>query len=287
MTFQISQSTLSETIKRKIFDGFRKEAIKATGINGLSEEPVSFEIFNGEKFVGAIVVQLFWEQLHIKYLFVEENYRGQGIARQLMNYAFEYGRQRGCYFAFVETMSFQAPDFYQKMGFNIEFSRPAYAKNTTFHYLRKNLNNQSDTETSRQVIRVGVYGLVRDKEKFLAIRQKRGPYAGKFDFPGGGIEFSESMEQALRREFLEEVAMEFDSMNLIDNLSTTIQVTQSESNSSYTFHHIGMIYRVEGCRLINETQSGDLQHSWVNLKSLSEEECSALLWKYKMILEKL
>jgi hypothetical protein len=60
MNFQISQNTLAETIKRKIFDGFGKEAIKATGINGLNEEPISFEILNGEEFVGAIVVQQFW-----------------------------------------------------------------------------------------------------------------------------------------------------------------------------------------------------------------------------------
>ena len=45
-----------------------------------------------------------------------------------------------------------------------------------------------------------------DEKKTLLIRQKRGPYAGKLDFPGGGIEFGESPEQALRREFAEEVA---------------------------------------------------------------------------------
>lgn len=286
MTFQIKQNPLTETVKRKIFDGFGKEAIRATSINGLSEEPVSFEIFNGEEFVGAIVVQLFWGQLHIKYLFVEENYRGQGIARQLMSHAFEFGRLRACHFAFVETMSFQAPDFYKKMGFTIEFSRSGYDKNTTFHYLRKNLNSQSDSDACQQIMRVGIYGLVKDKEKILTIRQKKGPYAGKFDFPGGGIEFSESVEQALRREFLEEVAMEFDSMYLIDNLSTTIQVMQTASNPSYTFHHIGMIYRLEGCRLINN-QVGDLQYCWINLKDLSENNCSALLWKYRMTLEKL
>lgn len=284
MTFQIKQNPLTEAVKMKIFDGFGKEAIRATSINGLIEEPISFEIFNGEEFVGAIVVQLFWGQLHIKYLFVEESYRGQGIARQLMSHVLEFGKRRGCYFAFVETMSFQAPDFYQKMGFTIEFSRSGYDQNTTFHYLRKNLNSQSNSNVSQQVMRVGVYGLVKDKEKILTIRQKKGPYAGKFDFPGGGIEFSESMEQALRREFLEEVAMEFDTMHLIDNLSTTIQIMQTTSNSPYTFHHIGMIYRLEGCRLINN-QVGDLQHRWINPKDLSEDKCSALLWKYRNSIE--
>ncbi|MBS0654702.1 MAG: GNAT family N-acetyltransferase [Verrucomicrobia bacterium] len=122
-----------------MFLGFGRQAIQETGINGLNEEPISFELSDNGAFVGAIVVQLFWEQLHIKYLFVEENYRGQGIARRLMNHALEYGKKRGCQFAFVETMSFQAPAFYQKMGFKIEFSRSGYAANTTFHYLKRSL----------------------------------------------------------------------------------------------------------------------------------------------------
>jgi ribosomal protein S18 acetylase RimI-like enzyme len=139
MILQINQNKLSDEIKKKIFNGFGQQAIEATGINGLSEDPTSFEMFDGTEFAGAIVVQPFWGQLHIKYLFVEKNYRGQGIGCLLMNQALEFGSKCGCQFAFVETMSFQAPDFYQKMGFTIEFSRPGYAENTILHYLKKSL----------------------------------------------------------------------------------------------------------------------------------------------------
>jgi ribosomal protein S18 acetylase RimI-like enzyme len=141
MKFQIRQNKLQEEAKKKIFEGFGKQAIETTGINGLDEESISFEIFKEQEFIGAIVVQVFWGQLHIKNLFIEKHYRGQGIARKLLNYAFEFGKQRGCHFAFVETMSFQAPEFYQKMGFEIEFSRSGYTVNSSFHYLKKNLNS--------------------------------------------------------------------------------------------------------------------------------------------------
>jgi ribosomal protein S18 acetylase RimI-like enzyme len=135
----IRQNNLSDETKKKIFSGFGRQAIKATGIDGLTEDSVSFEIFDEEEFIGAIVVQIFWEQLHIKYLYLEEKFRGKGIGGQLMHRALQYGETRGCKFAFVETMSFQAPEFYQKMGFEIEFSRSGYAANTTFHYLKKTL----------------------------------------------------------------------------------------------------------------------------------------------------
>jgi ribosomal protein S18 acetylase RimI-like enzyme/8-oxo-dGTP pyrophosphatase MutT (NUDIX family) len=280
MKFQIQQNKLRDEIKKKIFDGFGNQAIESTGINGLSEDPISFEIFNGMEFVGAIVVQPFWEQLHIKYLFVEKNYRGQGIARQLMNHALEFGIKRGCHFAFVETMSFQAPEFYQKMGFAIEFSRPGYAENTTFHYLKKSLNGW---EAQKKITRIGVYGVVMDEGKILAVRQQCGPYTGKLDFPGGGIEFGESAEHAMRREFAEEVAMEFDSLQLIDNLTATVDVPSTLSNEPYVFYQIGMIYRVNGCRLIKGEKLGDLQHIWIDLMTLSEGQCSKLLWKWRMM----
>ncbi len=142
MSFEIKQNKLSDAIKKKIFHGFAQQAIKITGIDGLSEEAISFEIFDKSGFVGAIVVQLFWGQLHIKFLLVEEKYRGQGIGRQLMAHALEFGNTRECHFAFVETMSFQALEFYQKMGFKQDFVRTGYAQGTSLYYLSRKLINQ-------------------------------------------------------------------------------------------------------------------------------------------------
>ena len=78
-------------------------------------------------------------QLHIKYLFVEENYRCLGIATELMQHAINYGKSRNCTFVFVETMNFQAVGFYQKLGFNVKLSRGGYDKNSSLNYLKKDL----------------------------------------------------------------------------------------------------------------------------------------------------
>jgi ribosomal protein S18 acetylase RimI-like enzyme/8-oxo-dGTP pyrophosphatase MutT (NUDIX family) len=277
MTLQIHQNKLTDEVKKKIFNGFAQQAIESTGMDGLNEEPVSFEIFDETEFVGAIVVQPFWEQLHIKYLFVEKNYRGQGIAHLLMNHALEFGKKRGYHFVFVETMSFQAPEFYKKMGFTIEFSRAGYAKNTNFHYLKKPLDG---TVIPKKITRIGVYGVATNDGKILVVRQEQGPYAGRLDFPGGGVEFGESAELALRREFAEEVGMKFESMQLIDNLTATVDVPKNPSKEPYLFYQIGMIYRVNGCRLIKDEMQGDLRYFWVDPMTLSEEESSKLLWEW-------
>jgi ribosomal protein S18 acetylase RimI-like enzyme len=136
---KIHHLPLTPELKNQIYEAFRKHAINCTGIWGLAQEPISFEMRDGANLVGCIVVQLFWGQLHIKYLLIEEPYRGQGLARRLMEHAFEFGKGQGCCFAFVETMNFQAPEFYQKLGFKIEFVRHGYDRETSYYYLKRDL----------------------------------------------------------------------------------------------------------------------------------------------------
>jgi mutator protein MutT len=52
--------------------------------------------------------------------------------------------------------------------------------------------------------RPSVYGLVRNKGRILVIHSSA---TNKYEFPGGGIELGERMEDALRREMLEEAGV--------------------------------------------------------------------------------
>ncbi len=122
----------------------------------------------------------------------------------------------------------------------------------------------------QKISRVGVYAVIRDGRKMLLVIQPKGPYANRYDFPGGGIEFGETIEQTLRRELLEEIGMEFTSMKLLTNLTTQI------TGPSYLFHQIGLIYAVEG---LKEKQEGALKHEWVDVGTLKEENVSPFVWE--------
>jgi len=137
--YNIEESLLTDDVKKLIYQGFGRHAIATTG-HDEKFDPFAF-IARDVKgtFIGAIVAELFWGALHVKYVYVEDEYRGCGVATGLMSQALAYGKERGCPFAFVETMSFQALGFYQKMGFELEFTRSGYKHNTSFHYLLKNL----------------------------------------------------------------------------------------------------------------------------------------------------
>lgn len=136
---------------------------------------------------------------------------------------------------------------------------------------------------SKQITRTGVYGVAMKEGRILVIRQKSGPYAGKLDFPGGGIEFGESVEEALRREFLEEVGMEFTSMDWIGNFTATVDVPGTDVREPYHFFQIGLIYRVEGYQAAKTPPTEELENHWIDLKSIPEDHCSALLGKYRAL----
>lgn len=135
---EITKASFNDDLKRQVYEGFRQHAIEEIGCDE-KFDPVAFIARANGQFVGVVVGELFWGSLHIKYVYVDLQYRGQKIASTLMDHLLNYGRDNNCSFAFVETMNFQAPDFYQKLGFKLEFTRSGYSHGTSFHYLRKDL----------------------------------------------------------------------------------------------------------------------------------------------------
>lgn len=90
---------------------------------------------------------------------------------------------------------------------------------------------------------IGAYGLVLLGGQVLLMRKGRGPYTGSWDLPGGGIEFGESPEEALRREMVEETGLPATSLTLLCVASNRVSYRLS-SGEEEDLHHIGIIYRV-------------------------------------------
>ena len=131
------------------------------------------------------------------------------------------------------------------------------------------------SNTERTVSRTGVYGIALQNRKILLVKQQRGPHAGRFDLPGGGIEAGETIECALQREFREEVAMCFDSMQILENL-TAITKGLNNNGDPYFLHQIGLIYRVEGLTEL-QNQTPEMEYFWITPEQLSEIDSSPFL----------
>jgi GNAT superfamily N-acetyltransferase len=68
--------------------------------------------------IGGLTGKTYWQYLDISFLWVDERYRKSGQATALMSAAETEARRRGCKRAIVDTFSFQAPEFYRKLGYS-------------------------------------------------------------------------------------------------------------------------------------------------------------------------
>jgi 8-oxo-dGTP diphosphatase len=75
---------------------------------------------------------------------------------------------------------------------------------------------------------VGVYGIAFNNGQVLLVEKQRGPYSGKWDLPGGGIENGENSIETLTREFGEECGHKVLESKLIEVLNNRIEYVNSE-----------------------------------------------------------
>ena len=83
--------------------------------------------------------ETFGNWLCIRFLFVSEALRGKGIGRRLLTAAEMEAKKRGCKYAFVDTFSFQAPEFYKKHGYREVFTLEEYPYTGKRYYYTKEL----------------------------------------------------------------------------------------------------------------------------------------------------
>lgn len=78
--------------------------------------------------------------LCIDYLWVDESMRKNGLGSQLMHVAEEESKKLGCHNALVDTFSFQALPFYEKLGYVKQMSLPNFPElGMQRHYLSKEI----------------------------------------------------------------------------------------------------------------------------------------------------
>ncbi|MGG3310439.1 GNAT family N-acetyltransferase [Paenibacillus lautus] len=88
--------------------------------------------------LGGIVGEICWNWLEIHYLFVDEPYRKSGYGAKLLNEVEKIAIEKQCEFAKLDTLSFQALDFYIKQGYEV-YGKIENAGRHTHYYLKKEL----------------------------------------------------------------------------------------------------------------------------------------------------
>ncbi len=73
--------------------------------------------------IGAITGRAYYNEVHIGDLIIDENYRGNDIGTKLVRAVEDAYRGKGFTKITLTTFGFQAPDFYKKLGYSLEFVR--------------------------------------------------------------------------------------------------------------------------------------------------------------------
>lgn len=136
--FTIEQKEITTELTDFADRGFERHGLEVTGIH----EPIlrtAFVAHDSSQFAGCVTASILWKALQIRHMFIEDSYRRQGLGRLLIQKALDYGRLHECPIAFVDTFSFQALGFYQKLGFTLEFTRTGFPHGHSLHYLKKDL----------------------------------------------------------------------------------------------------------------------------------------------------
>ncbi|WP_340022016.1 GNAT family N-acetyltransferase [Paenibacillus sp. FSL K6-1096] len=102
-------------------------------------QEIQLSLRDGDGLVhGGLTGEICWNWLEVEYLYVDEAYRKLGYGMKLLQEAERLARENQCDFIKLDTLSFQAPDFYVKQGFEV-YGTILNAGGHTHYYLKKNL----------------------------------------------------------------------------------------------------------------------------------------------------
>ena len=91
----------------------------AAASNGVltEDKPLSVLAFMEERLVGGLIGKVFWNWLYADLVWVQEEFRGQGIGTQVMRAAEEQALKMNLTGIYLFTETWQAPRFYAKLGY--------------------------------------------------------------------------------------------------------------------------------------------------------------------------
>ncbi len=129
---------IDEGARQFIVNGVDNHNIAATRLPDYW--PVNFILRGAHGDVmGGLLGQLWGGWLHVTHLWIAKDVRGLGHGGRLMTAAEDYARSRGAIGATLETHSFQARPFYERLGYELFGTLEGYPPGHSKFFLKKML----------------------------------------------------------------------------------------------------------------------------------------------------
>ena len=92
--------------------------------------------------VGGLVGWTSFSYLHVNLFYLPDTLRGAGLGTKMMALAEEEAVRRGCHGVWLDTFSFQARGFYERLGYTVFGAIDDYPLGHSRYFLKKDLRPQ-------------------------------------------------------------------------------------------------------------------------------------------------
>lgn len=72
-----------------------------------------------DEIAGGVIGVVYWDWLYVDLMWLREDLRGRGYGHRLLELVEDEARQRGATQVYLDTFSFQAPEFYKRHGYKV------------------------------------------------------------------------------------------------------------------------------------------------------------------------
>ena len=104
----------TEQIRKSLFE------FNAGKVGDDGHTPLNIIEYDAEgNLIGGILGGTYWGWMYVDILWVREDHRKRGIGSKLLSAAEKEAKSRGCHHVHLDTMSWQAPEFYKKHGYTV------------------------------------------------------------------------------------------------------------------------------------------------------------------------
>ena len=139
LKLEIHQQSADDDLIGQIANGMGTSV--PAGVPTYESRPLTLVLIgdDGER-KGALTGQSVWDWFYVNLLWGDDAERGKGLGRRLMLAAETEAEKRGCIGIWVSTYSFQAPMFYEKLGYASFGQIDGFPKGHTRHFYQKRLD---------------------------------------------------------------------------------------------------------------------------------------------------
>lgn len=124
--------------RQAISAGLTEHALPVTGVPGFRPLSVMARDARGA-LVGGVIGSVNWNWLHVALVWVAASHRRTGLGRRLMAEIERAAVARGCTHAHLDTFSYQARPFYERLGYRLFGTLADYPDGHQRFFLEKDL----------------------------------------------------------------------------------------------------------------------------------------------------